>query len=210
MSQVYLYQSQSLSHHTIASSFCMSPFIASLLFILSRNTPDPSKTNYPNSQRHISCRLVRSTLTLSNYINAMATSSAPVHIDASALLHIQLILRAPKGPNELSVNCADAVQPILGAGGLPKGPCKSSCLFLVSASQIETPQTGPTETQMDTIHQSLRRSTQFSINNAAGRGIKHSALQPSRTTKTLSLERPESYLITSRNVQDSKLIFPCG
>ena len=136
MSQVYLYQSQSLSHHTIASSFCMSPFIASLLFILSQNTPDPSKTNYPNSQRHILCQLVHSTLTLNNYINATATLSAPVRLDASALLHIQLILRAPKGPNELSVNCADAVQPILGAGGLPKGPCKSpSHLFLCSSSQ---------------------------------------------------------------------------
>ena len=127
MFQVYLYQSQSLSHRTIVSSFCMSPFIASLHFILSRNSPDPFKINYPNSQCHILYRLGRNTLILTNYINAMATSSALVSLDASAMLCIQLIHRAPKGPNELSVNCVDAVHPILGAGGLQKGHCKFPC-----------------------------------------------------------------------------------
>jgi hypothetical protein len=28
------------------------------------------------------------------------------------------------GPNELSVNRVDTIEPILGVGGLPKGPCK--------------------------------------------------------------------------------------
>ncbi|KIM78409.1 hypothetical protein PILCRDRAFT_11126 [Piloderma croceum F 1598] len=35
------------------------------------------------------------------------------------------------GPNELSVNFADAIKPVLGAGGLPKGSCKSLSVFFV-------------------------------------------------------------------------------
>jgi hypothetical protein len=88
----------------------------------------------------------------------MATSSVPVSLGVSALLHILLIPRSPEGPNELSFNCADAVRPILGAGGLQKGPCKSSgAHILVSTFQIATLQTGPTDTQMDTFHRSLQR-----------------------------------------------------
>src|ERR1700733_10951682 len=41
-----------------------------------------------------------------------------------------MIFRAFKGPNELSVNCADAIKPVLGAGGLPKGPGKSLSSFI--------------------------------------------------------------------------------
>lgn len=62
----------------------------------------------------------------------MATLFAPVRLEVFALLYITLIPRAPKGPNELSINCVDAVQPILGAGGLQKGPCKSRCAYTYS------------------------------------------------------------------------------
>ena len=36
-----------------------------------------------------------------------------------------------KGPNDLSVNFPDAIKPVLGAGGLPKGPCKSLSVCFV-------------------------------------------------------------------------------
>jgi len=58
----------------------------------------------------------------------MAILSVSVSLSRLVVRHRQTF--SMLGPNELSVNRADAVQPILGSLGMPKGPCEPTLLFL--------------------------------------------------------------------------------
>jgi hypothetical protein len=77
------------------------------------------------------------------------------------------------GPNELSVNSVDTIHPVLGAGGLPKGPCKfflrleylHSFLIILKSNPAgvynkgSSKEVAPIQSQRDPVEHRRRRRT---------------------------------------------------
>ena len=89
-----------------------------------RDTLVLSLAAYPSSGWHGFLAMGSSTFTTPDSTSSMATSSELVHIlylDENFLNTLSLSL----GPNELSIRDVDAINPIMGPNGLPKGPRQS-------------------------------------------------------------------------------------
>jgi len=134
----------------------------------------------------------------------MATSSARF-VWCICLLHIQLIIRASKGQRTVC-HCAmlcslSWVQAAYRKVLVSPLVCSSSRHLKLKHHRLvqQRPRWTPSIVlrRFDPVQHKQRRRT----------WDRASALQPSRTTKTLSVRKTESYLITSRSVQESKLIF---